>query len=148
MARVPLGARPKGLNDALEALSDQALEAALASGLDLIAVELIKIRASQLNGCAACLQVHVRRALEAGESPERIGLISVWRDTDYFTDVERDVLALAEAATDVEHLEDEEYAAITAHLTRDQVGAALWVAVVINSFNRLGVLAPRAVRPD
>jgi AhpD family alkylhydroperoxidase len=74
-------------------------KAAANAGLDPKLIELAKIRASQLNGCAFCIDLHTRDALQLGEDQRRIFLLNAWRETDLFTEQERAVLALTEAVT-------------------------------------------------
>ena len=82
----------KGNPECLEALIrlNTEIDAAVAAaGLDLITAELMKIRVSQVNGCASCLRLHTREALKLGESPERLALIAAWRECQYFSPVEQ-----------------------------------------------------------
>src|ERR1700677_413449 len=88
-----------GVLDALQSLSNAANEAADRSGLPRTTLELISLRASQINGCAVCLDMHTRGAKKGGETDERLFTLSAWRDTPYFTEAERAALALAEAGT-------------------------------------------------
>ena len=88
-----------GLLDALQALSKAANEAAGTAGVPRATMDLIGLRASQINGCSVCLDMHTRGARKAGESDERLHTLAAWRHTPYFTDAERAVLALTEAGT-------------------------------------------------
>jgi len=88
-----------GLFYALQALSKVADDAASQAGLAHTTVELVNLRASQINGCAVCLDMHTRGASKAGETDERLFTLAAWRDTPYFTDAERAALALTEAGT-------------------------------------------------
>src|SRR5690625_133929 len=130
------------LHPQLEEMSRAATEAALGAGFDLRAIELMRLRASQLNGCASCLKAHTAIALEAGEAPERIGMLTAWEESDYFTDAERAALELTEHITHVGELgmSDEDYTRITVALTEEQVAAAAWVAIVINASNRVWIM--------
>ncbi|MPV48463.1 MULTISPECIES: carboxymuconolactone decarboxylase family protein [unclassified Pseudactinotalea] len=134
---------------ASERLGEEAKTAALAAGLDLRAIELIRLRCSQLNGCAMCLKAHTAAALAAGETVERIGVLTAWRETRYFSDVERACLELAEAVTLVaqRHLDDDGYTALAAVLAPEQISAATWVAIAINDSNRIWIHADRPVHP-
>ncbi|HNM31558.1 MAG TPA: carboxymuconolactone decarboxylase family protein [Chitinophagales bacterium] len=119
-----------------------ALEKYLAnSGLDKKLYELIKTRASQINGCAFCLNMHTRDALAIGETPQRLFLLDAWRETELYTEKERAVLALTEAITLVAegHISDEIYQAAAAHLSEKELAAAIMAAVVINSWNRIAI---------
>jgi AhpD family alkylhydroperoxidase len=133
------------LVQAAEAVRATASEA----GLDRTAVELINLRVSQLNGCAYCLDVHTRAALRAGETPQRLGVLSAWQDTGLFTPAERAALALAEATTDAADTDAQAsaYEAARQVLSEDQISAAIWVAVTINAFNRVSIMSKHPVLP-
>lgn len=111
------------------------------SGLDKKLFELIKIRVSQLNGCAYCLNMHTRDALKIGETPQRIFLLDAWRETKLYTPIERAVLALTEKVTLISEgpISDEVYDEAKAHLTDQQLAAVLMAIVTINAWNRLGI---------
>lgn len=117
-------------------------KAAVDAGVDQTLIELIKIRVSQLNGCAFCTDMHSRDARKAGETERRIFLLPVWRDTELFSAQERATLALAEAMTTLpesREVPDEVYAEAAAVFTEQQLTVVAWAATVINTFNRLGV---------
>ncbi|MEU3827620.1 carboxymuconolactone decarboxylase family protein [Streptomyces sp. SID486] len=120
------------------------------AGLDRVLVELVNLRVSQLNGCAYCLHVHTRAALRAGDTPQRLGVLAAWRDTELFTAAERAALALAEATTAAADTaaQDAARAAARAVLTDDQTAAVIWVAVTINAFNRVSIMSRHPVRPE
>src|SRR5690625_1823754 len=80
----------------LEEMSQAATQDGLAAGIDMRTIELIRLRASQLNGCASCLKGHTALALEHGEIPQRIGMLSTWRDSENFLEVEEAALEIAE----------------------------------------------------
>jgi AhpD family alkylhydroperoxidase len=105
--------------------------------------ELVRIRASQLNGCAYCVDMHSKDARAVGESDERLAGLPVWRDTPYFSDRERAALAFTESVTLMtgRHVPDEDYAAVAAELEPDEVAALLSLIVVINAWNAVGVAA-------
>ncbi|MFB7511002.1 carboxymuconolactone decarboxylase family protein, partial [Streptomyces broussonetiae] len=89
---------PKSYHALLQ--TSEAVRAAAAdAGLERTLVELVNLRVSQINGCAYCLHVHTRAALRAGDTPERLGVLVAWRETELFTPAERAALALAEATT-------------------------------------------------
>jgi AhpD family alkylhydroperoxidase len=147
--RVNLG---KGLPAAYSAVAKMdaaAEEAAVASGFRPAFVELVRTRVSQLNGCAFCLRLHSQKALEGGEHADRMAVLSAWRETQYFSAQERAALALAEAVTlisDSARLA-EAYRAAEAELTADQIAATSWVAIAINSFNRIAITSHYTVGP-
>lgn len=135
---------------ALLAVSKQAELAAVGAGLDPLLIELVKLRASQLNGCAYCLRLHTRDAIEKGETTDRLGVLSSWRDTEYFTEAERAALAITEEITLIADVtagrraEDEDHP----ELSDDQVAAVRWVGISINSFNRLSITSHHPVDPE
>ena len=137
---------PKAFHALVQA-SEAVRATASEAGLDRIAVELINVRVSQLNGCAYCLDVHTRTALRIGESPRRLGLLNAWRDAGLFTPSERALLALAEATTDPANAAIQASAYETARevLSEDQISAAIWVAVTINAFNRVSIMSKHPV---
>jgi AhpD family alkylhydroperoxidase len=93
---------------AMSAVTGEVAATAEAAGLDRLLVELVNIRVSQLNGCGFCLDLHVRRAVKNGETPQRLAVLPAWRDVDLFSPTEQAALALAEAITTLpEHHERE-----------------------------------------
>jgi AhpD family alkylhydroperoxidase len=111
------------------------------SSLEPVAWELVKIRASQINGCAFCVDMHAFAAQEAGESLERLYAVAVWREAPFFTDSERAALALTEAATVFEHgqVPDEVWDEAAAHFDEDQLAALVLAIGVINLWNRIAI---------
>jgi AhpD family alkylhydroperoxidase len=129
----------------------RAVRAAVAdAGFDRRLVELVNIRISQLNGCAYCLHVHVRDAMAAGETSQRLAVLSAWRDTTLFTDTESAALTLAESLTLLPdaRTQDLDYAEAARHLTDEQLSAVSWVVVTMNAFNRISILSRHRVRPE
>ncbi|WP_206487122.1 carboxymuconolactone decarboxylase family protein [Rhodococcus sp. KRD162] len=119
-----------------------ALDTAVRDGIDPALAELIRIRASQLNGCAYCLQRHTADARAAGESEERLTLLSVWHDApNYFTEAERAVLALTEAVTTLPPggIPDEIYDRVADHFDEYRTGQLIGLIFTINAWNRIGV---------
>lgn len=132
--------------DALIAFSDAATAAAVAAGVTPIALELVKIRASQINGCAYCLRMHVRDAIALGETSDRLAVIAAWRDTEYFTPQEQAALAIAEQTTligDHTTRTPDDLSALDAQ----QIATLEWAAITINAFNRVSILSGFDVRP-
>jgi AhpD family alkylhydroperoxidase len=115
--------------------------AAEEAGIDPLLLELIKIRASQINGCAFCLDMHTKDARARGENEQRIHALPAWRETPFFSDRERAALALAEAVTSVQegNVPDETYRAAREVFDEPEVAALIWAAVVINAYNRLAI---------
>jgi AhpD family alkylhydroperoxidase len=110
--------------------------------------ELIRIRASQLNGCAYCIDMHTKDARAAGETEQRLYALPAWRETPFFTPRERAALAFTEAVTRVAdtHVPAGDYAAAAAVFTEAEMGALVSLIVTINAWNAIGV-ATRAWTP-
>ncbi|MGP3967293.1 carboxymuconolactone decarboxylase family protein [Streptomyces sp. 6N223] len=121
------------------------------AGLSRVTLELVNVRVSQINACAYCLDLHSRRALAAGETPQRLAVLPAWRETELFTDVERAALEIAEAVTLVagpgRHLPDADYDRLRQSLTDDQLSLLIWAAIAINAFNRVSILSRHPVPP-
>jgi AhpD family alkylhydroperoxidase len=111
-------------------------------------LELLNVRISQINGCAYCLDLHVRKATEAGESPQRLAVLPAWRDTALFTDKERAALALVESITELpdQRSREREEAFARQCLTAEEFSAVSWVAVTMNAFNRVSITSHHPVR--
>ena len=133
-----------GLLDALQSLSKAANEAADQAGLPHTTLELVNLRASQINGCAVCLDMHTRGAKKAGETDERLFTLAAWRDTPYFTDAERAALALAEAGTrladQAEPVPDAVFDEASKHYDERALAALVVCIAAINTWNRLNVI--------
>jgi AhpD family alkylhydroperoxidase len=140
-------ARPAAYQAAL-ALSEQAAAAAEAAGLDRRFVELINLRVSQVNGCAYCLDLHHRNAIEAGESERRIAVLDAWRETGLFSEQERVALALAESITTLPEPDERLYAEDMARavLGDEAYSAVAWIAITMNAFNRISITSHHPVR--
>ena len=110
-------------------------------GLDPALAELIKIRASQINGCAVCLAMHTRDARKNGETEERIYLLDAWRESSIYTERERAVLAWTDALTRVTGggPSDEEYEVLHAHFSEEEQVKITLLIGAINAFNRFNV---------
>jgi AhpD family alkylhydroperoxidase len=103
--------------------------------------ELVRIRASQLNGCAYCIDMHTKDARAIDETEQRIYALPAWRETPYFTARERAALAFTEAVTLLadDHVPVEAYDAVAEHFSPDEVGALLSLIVTINAWNAIAV---------
>ncbi|HEY3991745.1 MAG TPA: carboxymuconolactone decarboxylase family protein [Ktedonobacteraceae bacterium] len=110
-------------------------------GLEKSLVELIKIRASQLNGCGYCLDMHTKDARLAGESEQRIYLLSAWREAPFYTERERAALEWAETLTLVANnqVPDEIYERVKPHFTDEELVNLSVAIVTINAWNRLAI---------
>ena len=114
------------------------------SPLPLATQELVKLRASQINGCGMCTDMHVKDALAAGEDPQRLHLVAAWREAKVFTDAERAALELAEQGTRIADaaggVTDEAWANAAKHFDEDQLAALVATIAVINMYNRFNVI--------
>jgi len=120
----------------------QALGAAVGgTGLDPILVELVCLRASQINGCSVCVDGHPRAARKLGETDERLFAVSAWREAPYFTDAERAALALTEAVTRLADREDPVpdhiWSVVVSHYDDKQLAGLVLAIANINVWNRL-----------
>jgi AhpD family alkylhydroperoxidase len=117
------------------------LSLAVDSSLEPSLSELVKIRASQINGCANCLNMHTVFARENGETEQRIYLLSAWREAPCYTDRERAALAWTEALTRLSegHEHESAYEALKAHFTEEEQVKLTLLINVINGWNRLAV---------
>lgn len=138
-----------GLYDAQLAADRAAEEAAVNAGLDPLLVELVKMRASQLNGCAFCLRMHARDAVEKGETADRLAVVAAWWESQYFTPQEQAALTLAEQVTRIGDLHTAPVPAvdIEAVLDEKQVAAVVGIALVINTWNRIAITSHYPVAP-
>ncbi|MEZ7003211.1 carboxymuconolactone decarboxylase family protein [Streptomyces sp. AD55] len=105
--------------------------------------ELVKIRASQINGCGFCLDMHTKDAAKAGETSLRLNLVAAWREATVFTDAERAALELAEQGTRVADgtgVSDEVWAEAARHYDEEQLAALVTIIAMINAYNRLNIL--------
>jgi AhpD family alkylhydroperoxidase len=109
------------------------------SGIERPVLELVKMRASQINGCAFCLHMHSTDAIKAGEQPERLHLLPAWRETDLYTPRERAALAWTEALTRIadNDVPDELYDEARRHFSDKELVDLSYAIVTINGWNRL-----------
>jgi len=110
-------------------------------GFDRRLRELVRIRASQLNGCAYCIDMHTKDARALGETEQRIYSLPAWRETPFFTERERAALAFTESVTLLarHHVPTEAYDAVAAHFDPDEIAALVSLIVTINAWNAIGV---------
>lgn len=112
-----------------------------ASSIPRTLIELIKIRASQINKCAYCIDYHTTEALQIGESARRIFALAAWKESPLFTEVERAVLQLTEEVTNIslDGLSGETYEGVKAHFSTGEIGDLLICISHINFLNRIGI---------
>lgn len=123
-------------------------EATIRKGpLDPVLRELVKIRASQLNGCLFCIDMHIHEALELGETQDRIFQLSAWRESSLYTDAERAALAYTEAATELPSgVSDELWDEVAAAFKQEELAYLVGQVAMINSWNRIA--APSHTPPQ
>ncbi|MFB7500616.1 carboxymuconolactone decarboxylase family protein [Streptomyces sp. NPDC056161] len=133
----PLGAKVlKHINSASKVITD--------STLPTVIQELVKLRASQINGCGFCTDMHSKDAAHAGETQQRLNLVAAWREAKVFTEAERAALELAEQGTRVADaaggVSDEAWAHAAKHFDEEQLTALISLIGVINAYNRINVI--------
>ncbi len=118
-----------------------ATETYLHGALDLKLLSLVKLRVSQINGCAFCLHMHYEEALKAGDTPARLNLLPAWEESRMFTEKERAALLWAESLThiDVDRAEDETYVQVKAQFSDKEMADLTLAIAMINAWNRLAV---------
>ncbi len=113
------------------------------AGVPETTLEMMKLRAGQINGCSACVDIHSRLLKAMGEPDERIVMVGAWREAPYFTDAERSALALTEAVTRIadrpDPVSDEVWDEAARHYDEAQLGALVLTIASINTWNRLNV---------
>jgi AhpD family alkylhydroperoxidase len=116
----------------------------LSSPLPAATQELVKLRASQVNGCSVCTDMHYKDAVAAGESPDRLIMVSAWREATVFTEAERAALELAEEGTRIADgaggVPDDVWANAAKHYDDEQLMALVITIALINTFNRMNVM--------
>ncbi|MFC8782257.1 carboxymuconolactone decarboxylase family protein [Streptomyces nigra] len=124
------------VNSAGKAISDSSLPGTVQ--------ELVKIRASQINGCGFCTDMHTKDAAHAGETAQRLHLVAAWREATVFTDAERAALELAEQGTRIADasggVTDEAWAQAAKHFDEEQLLALISLIALINAYNRVNVI--------
>jgi len=136
-----------GAMQALQALATAAAKA----GLPARTIGLVHLRASQINGCSLCVDMHARELKHSGDTDERLFAVAAWRDAPYFTEAERAALALTEAVTRLsdrpDPVPDELWQEVTRHYDEPALGALLLAIAAINVWNRLNVPTRQVAGP-
>jgi AhpD family alkylhydroperoxidase len=111
------------------------------SGLEKSLLELVKTRVSQINGCAYCIDMHTKDARGSGESEQRLYALNAWRETPFYTNRERAALGWAEVITLISqsHASDEEFEAVRAEFSEEELVKLTMAIITINSWNRLAI---------
>lgn len=145
VGQVNLGQEHASAFRAVVALDKEVGEAVARAGLDPRLAALVKIRVSQLNGCAFCLRLHTREATDLGETADRLAVLAAWWESQYFTDQERAALALAEDVTRLPVPETRRWD--DGSFTDEQVSAITWLAIAMNAWNRIAIRSHYPVAP-
>jgi len=140
-ARLDFDAQAPGFSRAMIHLDQAATKELDKVDFDVRIRELVRIRASQLNGCAYCIDMHTKDARAAGETEQRIYALPAWRETPFFTARERAALALTESVTLMPqtHVPEADFAAAAAQFSAAELGALISLIVMINAWNAVGV---------
>ncbi|HSR84370.1 MAG TPA: carboxymuconolactone decarboxylase family protein [Streptosporangiaceae bacterium] len=140
-ARLEFDAHAPAFSRAMSHLDQTATKELDKVDFDVRLRELVRIRASQLNGCAYCIDMHTKDARAAGETEQRIYALSAWRETPFFTSRERAALALTESVTLMPqtHVPDADFAQAAEQFSADELGALIALIVTINAWNAIGV---------
>jgi AhpD family alkylhydroperoxidase len=146
--RIDFDALAANFSRALAHLDRAATKELDGAGIDAKLRELIRIRASQLNGCAYCVDMHTKDARAIGETEQRIYALPVWRETPYFTARERAALAFTESVTRMTetHVPDEDFQPVAKEFSEQEIAALVSLITMINAWNAVGV-ATRAWTP-
>ena len=137
--RITLQEAPKGLYDAMINIETYLKKC----GIDHSLIELIKIRASQINGCGYCLDMHHKDALREGESIQRLYLLPAWKESPVYSEEEKVVLNLTEVLTTISESDPEviaeAYDRVAAHYSKEQIANLVLAICQINSWNRIAI---------
>jgi AhpD family alkylhydroperoxidase len=135
--RIDYGKTAPGTRTAMYGLEEYVHQ----TGLERPLLELVKLRASLINGCAYCVDMHTKVARSIGETEQRLFAVSVWRETPFFSERERAALAWTEAVTliSVDHVPDDVYEVVRQHFTEKELVDLTLAIVAINGWNRLAI---------
>jgi len=141
LARVALKKVTPQVSAAMGGLHAAAVTAAKDAGVEPELLELVRIRASQINGCAFCIDMHTKDARAAGETEQRLYALNAWAETPFYSERERAALALTEAITLIagDRVPEDVYRAAAEVFKEDELAALIWAAVVINAYNRTAI---------
>ncbi|GIU47284.1 carboxymuconolactone decarboxylase family protein [Shewanella algidipiscicola] len=139
--RVNIGKSAPALYQAVVELDRLASVAITDAGIATGFSHLLRLRASQINQCAFCVRLHARDALASEETADRVAVVAAWKETEYFTLKERAALELVEAITLIwdGQLPDAIYKQAASQLSKEEISAIEWLAIVINTWNRIAI---------
>ncbi len=147
--RVNLGKSVPELYQTVVELDKRLSEQLTSAGIEEGFSHLLRLRASQINGCAFCVRLHTKDALSSGVASDCISILPAWRETGYFTEKERGALELVEALTLISdgQVPDAVYQRAAATLSNAEIAAIEWLAIVINTWNRIAISSRYPVEP-
>ena len=146
--RLDFDAHAQNFSRAMAHLDNAATKELDRVGIDHRLRELLRLRVSQINGCAYCVDMHFKNARAVGETEQRLAALPVWRETPFFTDAERAALAFAEAMTGMAdtHVPAAAFEAVARHYNPDEIAALVALVVTVTAWNAIGV-STRAWQP-
>lgn len=149
LPKVNISKQFSGPYEAFAAFDATVTAATEEAGLSTLLVELVKLRVSQINGCAFCLRMHTRDAIAAGETTDRLAVLPAWWESQYFSDEEQAALTLAERITRIadEHTAPAPNVDVEAALSKQQIAAVTWLAIEMNGWNRIAIASHYPVGP-
>ncbi|GAA2780584.1 carboxymuconolactone decarboxylase family protein [Saccharopolyspora taberi] len=126
---------------AMRKLKDTVVAGATKAGIEPLLIDLVNMRASQINGCTLCLDMHSKEARAKGETEQRLYVLSAWREAPFFTQRERVALELTEAITLVHdgQVADDVYDLAAKEFSEDELSQLIWVIIVMNNLNRVAI---------
>ncbi|HEJ9627153.1 MULTISPECIES: carboxymuconolactone decarboxylase family protein [Proteus] len=130
-------------------MSNNIDEQAILAGLEEGFVHLLKLRLSQINGCAFCVRLHSQDAQKCGVSIDKIALVATWKETEYFSEKEKSALSLAESVNLIhnEHVPDDIYQESAKYWDEAQLASIEWISIIIGAFNRVAIASRYSVKP-
>lgn len=140
-ARLDFDSHAPTFSQAMSHLENAASKELDRVNFDPLLRELVRLRASQINGCAYCIDMHTKDARAKGETEQRLYTLSSWRETPFFSSRERAALAFTESVTllAVDHVPSEKYEEVAAEFSPDEIGALISLIITINAWNAIGV---------
>ncbi|MGO4391361.1 carboxymuconolactone decarboxylase family protein [Variovorax sp. M-6] len=146
--RINLGKSSPNLYKSVIELDRIATDATASAGIADGFSQLLRLHVSQINQCAYCVRLHTRDAISSGESSDRISVLPAWRETAYFSEKERAALELVEAITLIAdgQVPDVIYERAAASLSKEELSAVEWLAIVMNTWNRIAIASRYPVK--
>ncbi|HHR5847922.1 carboxymuconolactone decarboxylase family protein [Providencia alcalifaciens] len=149
MTRVSLSKNSPNAYNKLIEISNNIDEQAISLGLDVGFIHLLKLRISQINGCAFCVRLHTQDAQKCDVSIDKISLVTVWEEAGYFSQKEKAAFLLAESVNMIHagHIPTEIYEKAAEYWSEEQLALIEWLSIIIGSFNRIAIASRYSVKP-